>query len=111
MRANEVKKPIYSSTYAYVYLLIVATEVIKLENLIKIFTMSILLSYVLIRSLSLTFVSVRARMHATLLRVYEPILPTLKSCPTDWDKYFVAWLCCMNAWYDVYVHSIINNYY
>lgn len=42
MRANEVKKPIYSSTYAYVYLLIVATEVIKLENLIKIFTMSIL---------------------------------------------------------------------
>lgn len=48
---------VHSSTYAYVYLLIVATEVIKLENLIKIFTMSILsffLTYVLILSLSLS---------------------------------------------------------
>lgn len=42
-----------SSTYAYVYLLIVSTEVIKLENLIKIFTVSILslcLPYVLFHS-------------------------------------------------------------
>lgn len=64
----------YSSTYAYVYLLIVATEVIKLENLIKIFTMSILsffLSYSrsFLSFLSLTFISCRAHIRNTCFPV------------------------------------------
>lgn len=70
---------IYFSTYAYVYLLIVATEVIKLENLIKIFTMStfflshvhfytfsLSLSLSLFLSLSLILVSV-TRMTVTFI--------------------------------------------
>lgn len=44
VRINKSREMIECSffTYAYIYLLIVATEVIKLENLIKIFTVSIL---------------------------------------------------------------------
>ena len=116
------KKLIHSSTYAYVYLLIVATEVIKLENLIKIFTMSILsffLTYVLILSLShthflsfsLILISVRALVSWANAR------GQFNQCRTcvqhSLDTYVFFWLCMyeysMMYMYIQLLIIIINN--
>lgn len=83
------------STYAYVYLLIVATEVIKLENLIKIFTVSIL-------SLCLPCILTHSRRAFTLAFFLSFSLSFSHSLPYSyirllpaWPLTFVSWCACM----------------